>query len=126
MQTRTSSLFGSFLFTGVVAFVSATAACSVATSSTSEPTGQAAEAQAIGGGGVGSGAWCDGSGLCTCTGDEDCNNMFSSGVCGEKAICQIDSADVPRCRCVVAAVKPTNPLHPIGIVNPVPPIFSQK
>jgi hypothetical protein len=41
-------------------------------------------------------------GFCTCTGDEDCNIMFSSGVCGESAICQISPTGVPKCRCSVA------------------------
>ena len=39
-------------------------------------------------------------GFCTCTGDEDCNDMFS-GVCSDPStdgICQIRDG-VPRCRC---------------------------
>jgi hypothetical protein len=39
-------------------------------------------------------------GYCTCTGDEDCNDMFS-GICSSPStggICQIRD-NVPRCRC---------------------------
>jgi hypothetical protein len=57
--------------------------------------------------GAGGGSrWCEG-GYCTCTGDADCNDMFSSGVCADglkTAICHINSADVPRCRCLAARV----------------------
>jgi hypothetical protein len=38
-------------------------------------------------GGPGTGYTCDGA-ICTCTGDEDCNDMFSSGVCGDIAQCR--------------------------------------
>lgn len=44
---------------------------------------------------------CEG-GYCTCTGDDDCNDMFSGDDCGPKAICQINPAGIPRCRCSVA------------------------
>jgi hypothetical protein len=44
---------------------------------------------------------CDSS-YCTCTGDDDCNDMFSSDVCGPTAICQINSANIPKCRCKTA------------------------
>lgn len=67
-----------------------------------EPTATSAEALTKGGAGVSSYS-CDGT-FCTCTGDEDCNDMFSDGVCGAKAICQISPTDVPRCRCSVARV----------------------
>lgn len=48
-----------------------------------------------------------GDGFCTCTGDPDCNDMFSGTECGtgpKSAICQINGAGVPRCRCSVAAL----------------------
>lgn len=37
-----------------------------------------------------------GSSLCSCTGDEDCNDMFSTNVCGPYAACDLDSG---RCVC---------------------------
>lgn len=43
---------------------------------------------------------------CTCTGDDDCNDMFEDGVCGPKAICQISPTDIPRCRCSAVMLAP--------------------
>jgi hypothetical protein len=85
----------------VVALALGTAACAANTS----PEGAERSDQALAPGGGSLGYSCDGI-YCTCTGDDDCNNMFSDGVCGEgpkSAICQINSADVPRCRCSVAS-----------------------
>ena len=48
--------------------------------------------------------WCPpDSPFCTCTGDDDCNDMFSTDVCGPSAICQI-KGDIPKCRCKKAPV----------------------
>lgn len=47
---------------------------------------------------------CEGR-YCTCTGDPECNDMFSGSDCAEgpnTAVCQIRD-DVPRCRCTKAA-----------------------
>lgn len=47
---------------------------------------------------------CDKS-FCTCTGDPECNDMFSGSDCAtgpKTAVCQIRD-DVPRCRCTRAA-----------------------
>ncbi len=47
--------------------------------------------------------WCPpDSKYCKCTGDDDCNGMFSSGVCGPEAVCQINSANIPKCVCKTA------------------------
>ena len=49
---------------------------------------------------------CSSPPYCKCTGDDDCNNMFSSGVCGPDAICQINSANIPKCVCKTARSAP--------------------
>ena len=60
-----------------------------------------------GGGGASEHFWCA-EGFCTCTGDEDCNDMYSGGACtSAPGICQISPTDIPRCRCTAAAVKHT-------------------
>lgn len=53
---------------------------------------------------------CEG-GYCTCTGDDDCNDMFSGDDCGPKAICQISPTGIPRCRCSVAHAGQTRGTH---------------
>ena len=73
-----------------------------------------------GGGGASAGYTCSG-GYCTCTGDPDCNDMFSDGVCGtgpKSSICHINEADVPRCRCSMARRIDSRPI----VVAPVTPI----
>ena len=49
-------------------------------------------------GGSGSSYSC-GGGVCTCYGDDDCNDMFSSGVCGGAGLCH-DDAKGTWCECV--------------------------
>ncbi|MDB4936339.1 MAG: hypothetical protein JWP87_3311 [Labilithrix sp.] len=71
------------------------------TAAAGEPEVETSEGALISNGGLGYTPDCA-DGFCTCTGDVDCNDMFSSGVCGEKAICQINANDVPRCRCAQA------------------------
>ena len=44
-------------------------------------------------------AECSG-GTCTCTGDADCNDMFSKGVCSDLAYCTKDSAGRVFCECL--------------------------
>jgi hypothetical protein len=49
--------------------------------------------------------WCPpDSKYCHCTGDDDCNNMFTSGACGPEAVCQINSANIPKCVCKTAGI----------------------
>lgn len=44
-------------------------------------------------------------GFCTCTGDDDCNGMYSGNECANDGICQINESGVPRCRCKAAAAR---------------------
>ena len=37
--------------------------------------------------------------LCTCSGDEDCNDMFSSGECGDLSGCDTSDPEQPQCWC---------------------------
>jgi hypothetical protein len=58
-----------------------------------------ASALKVGGGGGGTlGYTCSGL-LCTCTGDDDCNDMFSDGLCGPISSCD-ESGPEPVCRCL--------------------------
>ena len=96
------------LVAGAIVLSAASAACAAGGSPPSaESTGNTSEALPVGGGGGGVGYTCApddlGTVLCTCTGDDDCNAMYSSGVCGDNGICQINSSDIPRCRCTAAA-----------------------
>jgi len=59
------------------------------------PLGQAFAAPSLGGGGFTTQFSCD-SFLCDCTGDADCNDMFSTDVCGDLAFCD---ADTGKCYC---------------------------
>lgn len=79
--------------------------CAVSAQSEEEPIASSEASLKSTGGGGRAAYTCSGR-YCTCTGDEDCNDMFSDGVCAEgpkSAICQINQADVPRCRCSIAA-----------------------
>lgn len=38
---------------------------------------------------------------CTCVGDDDCNDMFSDGVCGDVASCDDTDPLNPRCECII-------------------------
>lgn len=38
---------------------------------------------------------------CTCHGDEDCNDMFSDGVCGDVSSCDDTNPLSPTCECIV-------------------------
>lgn len=63
--------------------------------------------RAVGGGTGGSSGWsrernCSGF-RCTCEGDDACNDMFLSGVCGDVAVCH---GDLPVCECLTFA-RPT-------------------
>ena len=81
----------------------------------SAPTGTARSAQQVA-------YTCAGS-YCTCTGDTDCNTMFSGTVCGtgpRSAVCQDNDQGVPRCRCTMASVT-----RAIGGKTIEPPPFVQ-
>lgn len=49
--------------------------------------------------GTGLGFTCSGL-RCTCSGDDDCNDMFSTGLCGDVAQCYEDSNGGVRCECL--------------------------
>ncbi len=96
-------------------------ACAAAPSDSEEPTATS-EAALKNTGGTKRSYLCE-DGYCTCTGDAECNDMFSDGVCGDgprSAICHINEADVPRCRCAIARTVQPWP-WPV-VVQPVPPI----
>jgi hypothetical protein len=79
----------------------------------SQPVLEGAENSEIGsvalplvrGGGSGGGLGYSCSGLvCTCTGDEDCNDMFGDGVCGDVASCDTTNPQQPICTCFILRV----------------------
>jgi hypothetical protein len=78
-----------------------------------EKTGGAESALAVGSGGSGShGYTC--SGLhCSCTGDVDCNDMFSDGVCGDIAVCD-DTNPTPTCECLAIRVVRPRPFRVVS------------
>jgi hypothetical protein len=41
----------------------------------------------------------DGLGTCTCVGDDQCNDMFGSGLCGSDATCDTSNPSRPVCTC---------------------------
>jgi hypothetical protein len=45
----------------------------------------------------------DGANTCTCVGDDDCNDMFGSGLCGSTATCDTSNPSRPVCTCTQAA-----------------------
>jgi hypothetical protein len=68
-----------------------------------EPTATASAALINTGGGAGAGFTCDdGANTCTCTGDDDCNDMFGSGLCGGQATCDTSNPLRPICTCTQA------------------------
>jgi len=57
-----------------------------------------------GGGSASAGFTCDDSAnTCTCVGDDDCNDMFGSGLCGPQANCDTSNPSRPVCTCTQAA-----------------------
>jgi hypothetical protein len=52
-----------------------------------------------GGGAVGSFTCDDSAGTCTCVGDDECNEMFGSGLCGPVASCDTSNPLQPVCTC---------------------------
>ena len=57
-----------------------------------------------GSGGAAAGFTCDDSAnTCTCVGDDDCNDMFGSGLCGPQATCDTSNPSRPVCTCTQAA-----------------------
>jgi hypothetical protein len=74
-------------------------ACAAQTMEEEEPLAKNESALiSTGTGGGGLGYSCDGA-LCTCTGDVDCNDMFSDGICGPIASCD-DTNYPPTCQCL--------------------------
>jgi hypothetical protein len=56
-----------------------------------------------GGGGAAAGFTCDDTAnTCTCVGDDDCNDMFGSGLCGPNASCDTSNPSRPVCTCTQA------------------------
>lgn len=118
-RARSRSHFG---FGIAVAFGAVLVACGggadVPDSSKSNDVGETAQALASNGGGPVGYDCPPGSPYCTCTGDIDCNNMFSSGVCGagpNDSVCQINGADVPRCRCRIGGLRTSG--APLGTIK---------
>ena len=71
--------------------------------------GSAAVAAQRGGSGAGGAGFACGGGVCTCTGDVDCNDMFGGGTCpgDSRDKCEIGADGVAHCTCYTAhAVKP--------------------
>jgi hypothetical protein len=52
-----------------------------------------------GSGAAGSFTCDDGAGTCTCVGDDECNEMFGSGLCGPVASCDTSNPLRPVCTC---------------------------
>jgi len=63
-----------------------------------------------GAGGTQLGYTCDGL-MCTCTGDVDCNDMFSSGKCGDVSSCDETDPLNPVCRCLILKVSGPKPVR---------------
>jgi hypothetical protein len=81
------------------------AATLVGCASSTEPTDDLSESseEALNKGGRTSprlGYSCEGL-KCTCIGDDDCNDMFSDGVCGDIAVCDDTDPLNPRCECII-------------------------
>ena len=69
---------------------------------------------------------CSGS-FCTCTGDDDCNGMFSGSACTDgPAICQINASDIPRCRCAAAMSGKGHPVKRPPAVYTTSPTLSMS
>jgi len=69
-----------------------------------------------GGGGTVASFTCDDTAnTCTCVGDDDCNDMFGSGLCGPNAICDNSNPTRPVCTCTQAAKTGVKGRLPVGI-----------
>ena len=53
---------------------------------------------------------------CSCTGDVDCNDMFSDGVCGDVSSCDTTDPLNPTCECLILRVQ--KPPRQVLVVNP--------
>jgi hypothetical protein len=73
-------------------------ACTAETAQEEQPVASNESALINTGGGGGLSYSCEGL-LCTCTGDVDCNDMFSDGICGPIASCD-DTTYPPTCKCL--------------------------
>jgi len=65
--------------------------------------GSLAQPLVRGGSGGGAGYTCSGL-KCTCTGDDDCNDMFGSGKCGDISSCDTTDPLNPVCECLILKV----------------------
>ena len=114
---RLASFFRVATLLAEIALPSAASLGACAASTGDERDAQSSERLAPGGGGGGGGGgagYTCGGGFCTCTGDDDCNDMYSGTACKNDGICQINSDGVPKCRCTAAAASVTSP-HPVPI-----------
>jgi hypothetical protein len=50
-------------------------------------------------GGASSLSFVCGTFVCSCSGDDDCNDMFDSGVCGGDAVCYEEGGGAVNCYC---------------------------
>ena len=53
---------------------------------------------------------------CSCTGDVDCNDMFSDGVCGDVSSCDTSDPLNPKCECLILRVQ--KPPRQVLVVSP--------
>jgi hypothetical protein len=63
-----------------------------------------------GSGGTSLGYTCDGL-QCTCQGDDDCNDLFGSGKCGDIASCDNDTG---ICKCLIFKKTPPKKIRPVS------------
>jgi hypothetical protein len=96
-----------------------------------DPEGETSEAAELGGlqqplrtigGGTRAGYTCSGL-KCTCTGDDDCNDMFSDGVCGDVSSCDTTNPLNPTCECLIFKV--SRPRHSVAISGAASAVFAQ-
>ena len=75
---------------------------------TSAPAEETATSAVTKGGGIVVGPFtCDDiARTCTCVGDDECNEMFGSGLCGGEATCDTSNPLRPVCTCTQALRRP--------------------
>lgn len=124
MRANKSSLFFASALVVVAAFT--TTACSVTTSGdepradgdeaeTAETTATTSSALNNSGHGGGLGLYSCSGLMCTCTGDVDCNDMFTNAGCGDVSKCD-DSGPEPVCWCL-KGLRHTTPKGDAGVVK---------
>ena len=100
------STFATSIRNAIVALSFTTAVGLIGCGTAPDP-GQADEESRTGalnnGNGAAAGFTCDdGANTCTCVGDDDCNDMFGSGLCGGQASCDTSNPSRPVCTCTQA------------------------